>query len=61
MMQEHKKHYYLHSKLRMKNVSFLLCCLIITTLSIAQNGFTDLFDGKDLNGWKRVVGSANIL
>ena len=22
----------------------------------AQNGFTNLFDGKDLNGWKRVVG-----
>ena len=41
----------------MKKVFFLLACFFITTLSIAQNGFINLFDGKTLNGWKRVTGS----
>lgn len=41
----------------MKNLFFGFIFLIIATSSTAQNGYTNLFDGKTLNGWKRVVGS----
>ena len=34
---------------------FFLFCL---TISKAQNGWTSLFDGKTLNGWKRLGGAA---
>ncbi len=42
----------------MKNC-FLFFCLMSFLISSAQTqkGFTNLFDGKTLNGWKRVVGS----
>lgn len=30
---------------------------MIAVSSFAQNGFINLFDGKTLNGWKRIVGS----
>ncbi len=39
----------------MKKIFFFIC-LITASSSFAQNGFTNLFDGKTLNGWKRVVG-----
>ena len=41
----------------MKKYLLFFICLISSSLLFAQNGFTDLFNGKDLNGWKRVVGS----
>jgi hypothetical protein len=41
----------------MKKSFFCLVCLQITFSLFAQNGFSDLFNGKDLNGWKRVVGA----
>ncbi len=40
----------------MKNV-LIIACLFAVSSSIAQNGFINLFDGKTLHGWKRVVGS----
>ena len=42
---------------RMKNIFFFFVYLIITSSLFAQSDFTNLFDGKDLNGWKRVVGN----
>ncbi len=41
----------------MKKYIFSVFFLILTSALIAQNGFTNLFDGKTLNGWKRVVGA----
>ena len=41
----------------MKNILLLFVYLISTSSLIAQNDVTNLFDGKTLNGWKRVVGS----
>src|SRR6478735_8766351 len=41
----------------MKKIFFILLILAAATSLQAQNGYTDLFDGKTLNGWKRVVGS----
>jgi hypothetical protein len=41
----------------MKKILLFFISLMIASFSIAQNGFTSLFDGKTLNGWKRVVGS----
>src|SRR5215469_4931767 len=40
----------------MKKVFFSFAFLIIASSLFAQNGYTNLFDGKTLNGWKRVVG-----
>jgi hypothetical protein len=41
----------------MKKYFLSFVCFIVTGLSFGQNGFTNLFDGKTLNGWKRVVGN----
>lgn len=45
----------------MKKLSCLLFAIVSTVVSSAQpgNGFTDLFDGKTLNGWKKITGSAD--
>ncbi len=40
----------------MKKCFVFFICLISSLLLFAQNDFTSLFDGKDLDGWKRVVG-----
>src|SRR6478752_3202056 len=41
----------------MKKIFFVLLILAAATSLQAQNGYTNLFDGKTLNGWKRIVGS----
>ncbi len=43
----------------MKKICFFFSCLFITSFSYAQKeeGWTNLFDEKTLNGWKRIVGS----
>ena len=41
----------------MKKFYFILLILAAATSLQAQNGYTTLFDGKTLNGWKRIVGS----
>ncbi|MFT4153400.1 DUF1080 domain-containing protein [Parafilimonas sp.] len=43
----------------MKYVALLLLCLFTACFCFSQNGFTSLFDGKTLKGWKRVVGSGD--
>ena len=41
----------------MKKIVFVAFTSFIASFAIAQNNFTDLFDGKTLNGWKRVAGT----
>src|SRR6188472_1040327 len=41
----------------MKRIVFVALACFVMSFAIGQNGFTDLFDGKTLNGWKRVAGS----
>jgi len=41
----------------MKKIFFALLILTAATSLQAQNGYTNLFDGKTLNGWKHIVGS----
>jgi hypothetical protein len=42
-----------------KNLSLLiLLLLIINVVAIGQDGWTNLFDGKDLTGWKQLNGEA---
>lgn len=41
----------------MKKLIIVLIILLPPSVLLAQNGFTNLFDGKTLNGWKRVVGA----
>lgn len=36
----------------------LFLSILYAQVSMAQNGWTNLFDGKSLNGWKRLAGSA---
>ncbi|OQP62029.1 hypothetical protein A3860_29815 [Niastella vici] len=45
----------------MKKLSCVLFAIVSTTVALAQpgNGFTSLFDGKTLNGWKKITGSAD--
>jgi hypothetical protein len=50
-----------------KNVYALLLVLAVTSISPllaaaqkAEKGWTNLFDGKSLNGWKKLAGTANI-
>src|SRR5574337_1030642 len=46
----------------MKNIRLLFAFLFIvlfSNFSGAQNGWTSLFDGKTLNGWKKLGGTAN--
>jgi hypothetical protein len=40
----------------MKKIFFFFACFMIASFLFAQNGYTNLFDNKTLNGWKRVVG-----
>src|SRR6188768_3940386 len=44
----------------MKHTTFLLIAFVYSIGAVAQSGkgFTDLFDGKALNGWKQATGSA---
>src|SRR4051812_12363584 len=44
----------------MKHITFLLTAFVFSVAAFAQNdkGFTDLFDGKTLNGWKQATGAA---
>ncbi|MBD1394236.1 3-keto-disaccharide hydrolase [Mucilaginibacter glaciei] len=42
----------------MKNLKILLLSIAITTGASAQNGYTNLFNGKDLTGWKILAGKA---
>lgn len=45
----------------MKNIKAILVFpffFILTNFSNAQNGWTNLFDGKTLNGWKKLGGTA---
>jgi len=42
----------------MKHTTILLIAFICCFTANAQNGFTNLFDGKTLNGWKVVSGAA---
>ncbi|MBV9963354.1 MAG: DUF1080 domain-containing protein, partial [Parafilimonas sp.] len=41
----------------MKKYVLFFFCLIVSAAAFTQNGFTNLFNGKDLTGWKRVVGA----
>ncbi|HNP23025.1 MAG TPA: DUF1080 domain-containing protein [Panacibacter sp.] len=43
----------------LRQASLLLAALLSVFLASAQKGFTSLFDGKTLNGWKQKTGSAN--
>lgn len=46
----------------MKNLCpalFLFATIFVASSTKAQKGFTSLFDGKTLNGWKQKTGSAN--
>ena len=44
----------------MKHITYLLVAFVFSVAAFAQNerGFTNLFDGKTLNGWKQATGSA---
>jgi hypothetical protein len=41
-----------------RTLSIILLCLVATTQGFAEDGWQDLFDGKTLNGWEQVNGSA---
>lgn len=41
----------------MKKIVFCFICLGISSFAFTQNGYTNLFDGKTLKGWKRIIGS----
>jgi len=45
----------------MKHTTFLLIAFVYSIAAVAQSGkgFTDLFDGKTLNGWKKITGNAD--
>lgn len=43
----------------MKKLSCVLFAMAAMTAASAQNGWTNLFDGKTLNGWKKITGSAD--
>lgn len=45
----------------MKKITFLLLTGLSTSLGLfaQQSGWTDLFDGKTLNGWKKLAGKAD--
>ncbi len=34
------------------------CCVMAVTCNAQSNGWTNLFDGKTLDGWKRLAGNA---
>ena len=42
-----------------KNISFLILILLIfNVVTVAQDGWTNLFNGKDLTGWEQLNGEA---
>ena len=42
-----------------KNISFLILILLtFNVVAVAQNGWTNLFNGKDLTGWEQLNGEA---
>src|ERR1043166_2174893 len=43
--------------LPMKKLFLFYFLLPVSLIAQEEDGFTDLFDGKTLNGWKRVVGT----
>jgi len=43
----------------MKKLSCVLFAIGSMTAATAQSGWTNLFDGKTLNGWKKITGSAD--
>src|SRR5436309_6487392 len=46
----------------MKNIRLLFTLQLLflfTRFTYAQNGWTNLFDGKTLNGWKKLGGTAD--
>jgi hypothetical protein len=45
----------------MKKLSCVLFAIVSTAVAVAQsgNGFTNLFDGKSLDGWKKITGTAD--
>lgn len=42
-----------------KFISLSICIFFLLSFSSAQNGWTNLFDGKSLNGWKKLAGNAD--
>ncbi len=42
----------------MKRLNLFFCLLLISLSSISQSGWTSLFDGKTLAGWKKLAGTA---
>jgi hypothetical protein len=53
----------MHKNYKMKSLtSLMFVCLVIGNSLFAQsshNGWTNLFDGKSLNGWKKLAGTAD--
>ena len=45
-------------KINMKRLNLFFCLLLISISSISQSGWTSLFDGKTLTGWKKLAGIA---
>ncbi len=44
--------------MKFKHLSILLSILLLTSTSMAQNDYIDLFNGKNLKGWKQLNGKA---
>ncbi|WP_153797040.1 3-keto-disaccharide hydrolase [Foetidibacter luteolus] len=44
--------------MKKQSISLLLILLLSSVVSLAQNGWKNLFDGKSLNGWKKTGGDA---
>jgi len=43
----------------MNRFTITFALLLLVSFTQAQNGYTSLFDGKTLNGWKKVAGTAD--
>ncbi|MEN7549660.1 DUF1080 domain-containing protein [Rapidithrix thailandica] len=44
--------------MKMKSLHFMFFCCLIAIQSVAQDGWIQLFNGKNLDGWKRLNGKA---